>query len=79
MKANDRVLLLAMPEPADLLSLAGKLTDGLIVVLVNEDQVYEGRRIARDCFNVMFTVRDGEAIPWRDDFFTLVYAPAMGE
>ncbi len=79
MKANDRVLLLAMPEPSELLMLAGKLADGLVVVLVDQEQVYEARRLARNFDNVMFTVRDGEAIPWRDDFFTLVYEPAMGE
>jgi hypothetical protein len=70
------VLLLAMPEPELLFSLARKLTEGLIAVLVSEEQVYEGRQLARDYDNVMFTPQEpGTGIPWRDDFFTLVYAP----
>ena len=79
MKAGDRVLLLTMPVAPDLLALSEKLTHGLVAAMVSEDQVYEGRRMARDCDNVMFTAWNGDTIPWRDDFFTLVYAPIATE
>jgi hypothetical protein len=78
-KPGDRVLLLTMPATPDLLALSKKLTHGLVAAIVSEDDVYEGRRMARDCDNVMFTAWDGDIIPWRDDFFTIVYAPASVE
>ena len=69
-----------MPEPHDLLALSQKLTGGLIAVLVSQDKVYEGRRIARDLTNVMFTPEDpSEQIPWKDGFFTVVYAQGVPE
>jgi hypothetical protein len=70
------VLLLAMPPPDDLRTLAKRVTHGLIAVVVSEDEVYEGRRQMRDFDNVMFTAVDpAGTIPWRDRFFTLVWAP----
>ena len=68
-----------MPGAADLLSLSERLPNGLVAAIVTDDEVYEGRRIARDCHNVMFTARDGDTIPWLDDFFTIVYAAASAE
>ena len=69
-----------MPEPKELVALARKLTSGLAAALVEGDQVFEGRRLTRDFENVLFTPVDPTAeIPWRDGFFTLVYAPALQE
>jgi len=69
-----------MPEPQDLSALSKKLPDGLIAVLVTQEEVYEGRRMARDLSNVMFTPADESGnIPWRDGFFTVVYARGMPE
>jgi hypothetical protein len=74
------VLLLAMPEPQDLSALSRKLADGLVAVFVSQEEVYEGRRMARDLSNVMFTPADASGeIPWRDGFFTLVYARGISE
>ena len=74
----DRVLLLAMPD--ELQTLAKKLTHGIIAALLPEEQVFTGRTLMRDFDNVMFTPADaGTPIPWRDGFFTLVYAPSFQE
>jgi hypothetical protein len=72
------VLLIGMPAPADLHALASRLTHGLIAVIVSEEEVYEGRRLARDVDNVMFTPPGpAGSVPWRDAFFTIIYAPEM--
>ena len=69
-----------MPASEDLLALASRLTEGIAVVLVPEDDVYIGRRIVRDYSNVMFTPADpGGVIPWRDAFFTIIWAPGVTE
>jgi hypothetical protein len=69
-----------MPSPDDLLALAARLTEGIAVVLVSEDDVYTGRRIVRDYDNVMFTPADPSGlIPWRDGFFTVIWAPGVTE
>jgi hypothetical protein len=69
-----------MPAPEDLLALASRLTQGIAVVVVSEDDVYAGRRIVRDYDNVMFTPADsGGLIPWRDGFFTVIWAPGVTE
>lgn len=67
--------------PADDLNvLAERLSYGLIAALVKPEEVYEGRRIARNFDNVMFTpVEPDASIPWRDAFFTLIYAPEHRE
>jgi hypothetical protein len=69
-----------MPAPEDLLALASRVTSGIVAALVSEDEVYAGRRIVRDHDNVMFTPADPDgSIPWRDGFFTLIWAPGVPE
>ena len=67
-----------MPAPEDLLALASRVTGGMVVALVGEDDVYAGRRLVRDYDNVMFTPADPSGlIPWRDGFFTHIWAPGV--
>ena len=76
LKANDRVLLLALPADEQLIGIAQSLTAGLVVGLAAEEQVYRARRLLADFDNVMFAPADPEGeIPWRDSFFTVIYAP----
>jgi hypothetical protein len=73
-------LLLATPPAEELLALASRITGGIVVALVEEDEVYAGRRLVRDHDNVMFTPADPDGlIPWRDGFFTIVWAPGLVE
>jgi hypothetical protein len=69
-----------MPASEELLILASRVTAGIVVVLVGEDDVYVGRQLVRDYDNVMFTPADpGGLIPWRDGFFTFIWAPGVAE
>ena len=73
---NDRVLLLATLPVDEIRSLAAKLTGGMIVVQTPDDALYEARRNLREYDNVMVTPAEGNgAIPWKDDVFSVVYAP----
>jgi hypothetical protein len=63
-----------MPPAAELLELSSRLTHGLVAVLVSEEEVYEGRRLARDVDNVMFSPADPNGnVPWPDGFFTIIW------
>ena len=74
------MLLLAAPSTTELRALAEKLTNGIVSALLPADDVYKGRRAVADCTNVMFTPADADApIPWRDGFFSVVFAPGLEE
>jgi hypothetical protein len=80
-KPSDRALLLD-PRPADdVRALAGKLSQGVLVcIAADQDAVYDLRREVRDLENVMVTPADPEGtISWKDEFFTIVYAPHLKE
>ena len=80
LEANDRVLLLALPADEELIAMAQTLTGGLIVGLAPPEQIYGARKLLADFENAMFAPADPEgAIPWRDQFFTLIYAPEHRE
>jgi hypothetical protein len=77
-RADDRVLLLSIPAAEELLAIAVSLTEGLLVGLAPAEQVYEARKIVADHENTMFAPADPEGlIPWRDQFFTMIYAPHL--
>jgi hypothetical protein len=66
-----------MPRLEIILEAAGQLSRGLLVALLPESEVYELRRVLRDLDNIMFAPADQQGmIPWRDGFFTQIYAPA---
>jgi SAM-dependent methyltransferase len=69
---EDRVLLLGIPAPDVVASMSRDLTQGLLVAMGTEGEVAEARRNARELDNVMFVVWSDAAIPWRDEFFTIV-------
>ena len=78
LRADDRVLLLALPPAAELIVIAAALPDGLVVGLAPADEVYEARKAVNDFENTMFAPADPEGvIPWRDEFFTVIYAPHL--
>ena len=80
LRADDRVLLLALPPAAELLAIATVLTEGLLVGLAPADQIYDARKTVADFENTMFAPADPEGIiPWRDHFFTVVSAPHLSE
>jgi hypothetical protein len=79
-KPDDRVLLLAAPQAAAVRQLAGELLRGVAVCVAGEDEVYALRRELQDCANVMVAPADPTGtIPWRDEFFSVVFAPHLSE
>jgi hypothetical protein len=77
---TDRVLVLAISSPDELRRIAGQVPNGLVVALLDREAVYATRAALRELTNIMIAPsNDGELIPWRDEFFTAVYAPAANE
>ncbi len=80
LKPNDRVLLLTMPSIEEVRRIASCVSEGIVVGVLHREEVYEARRLLRDEMNVMITPADpGGVLPWRDDFFSVVYAPLLEE
>jgi hypothetical protein len=79
-ESTDRVLLLSIPSSAEIAMLAGRLSRGILVCIADQDRTYELRQELSDRQNVMVVPVDPEgAIPWRDEFFTVAYAPHLAE
>lgn len=79
-RADDRVLLLALPPAPELRAIAQRASDGIVVGLANGDALYEARRELKECANVMVTPGEPDGmLPWKDEFFTVVYAPTAAE
>lgn len=74
-RSDDRVLLLAIPAPADLAAIARVLIRGVLVALGTGDEVDEARRSLADFENVMFLDASPEQIPWREAYFTKILVP----
>lgn len=80
LRPDDRVLLLALPPAEDIPKIAGQLTQGICVGVLEGDAVYEARRLLRDCPNVMIVPAEADGIlPWKEEFFSVVFAPALAE
>jgi hypothetical protein len=80
LKSTDRVLLLALPPGEEIRGLAQQVADGLVVGVLDGEAVYEARRLLRDYRNVMITPAEPDGVlPWREHFFTVVYAPGHAE
>jgi protein-L-isoaspartate O-methyltransferase len=80
LRPNDRVLLLATPPPEELQDIVRRVSEGIVVGVLDGDAVYEARRALRDHANVMITPAEADgSLPWKEDFFTVVYAPAAAE
>jgi hypothetical protein len=79
-KAEDRVLLLTVPPADEMQALARQVSQGILVGVVERDDTWQARRLLRDYANVMITPADSDgSLPWRDDFFSVVYAPGLTE
>lgn len=77
-RSADRILLLELPPVADVQSMAAAATNGIVVGVLDRDAVYEARAALREFDNVMITPADDDGtLPWRDEFFSLVYAPSV--
>lgn len=80
LRPNDRVLLLTLPPPEEIREIARQLPAGLLVGVLEREAMYEARRILRDVANVMITPAEADGgIPWRDEFFSVIYAPDAAE
>ena len=78
--ASDRVLLLSLPPLEEVRSVARQLTRGILVGVLVKDEVFEARKGLRDFPNVMIVPAEADGtIPWREDFFSVIYAPALSE
>ena len=76
----DRVLLLELPPLEEVRAMAASATEGIIVGVLSREAVYEARAALRDFPNVMIApAEEGGVIPWKDDFFSAVYAPGLSE
>jgi hypothetical protein len=75
LRADDRVLLLAIPPIAELTAMAHVLIAGSVVALGTPDEVDRARREMAEFDNVLFVDASPERIPWRDQFFTKVVVP----
>lgn len=77
-QANDRVLVLTTADENTLRTLAKLLTSGILVIHVAEERIHELRKALSDAENVMVTAEAEDAIiPWRDGFFTVIWAPEL--
>jgi hypothetical protein len=75
LRADDRVLLLMIPEPDVLASIARILVRGVVVAIGPSEKVDQGRQALADFDNVMLLNGGPGRIPWRDGYFTKVVAP----
>jgi hypothetical protein len=69
-----------MPPAEVVRALASQVPEGILVGVTAGEEVYEARRLLRDFPNVMITPAEPDgSLPWREDFFTVVYAPGHTE
>ena len=74
-RPNDRVLDLGCGEGASTRRLARLASNGLALgVDASDDNVRQARRLSVEIENVMFVLGSPEAIPWQDDFFSVLLA-----
>ncbi len=75
LRADDRVLLLAIPSEADLAAIARVLMSGVLVALGDGDEVDRARHAMAEFENVMFLEASPERIPWREGYFSKILVP----
>ena len=75
LRADDRVLLLAIPPVPDLAAMARVLITGSVVALGTPEEVDDARREMAEFDNVLFLEASPERVPWRDQFFTKILIP----
>jgi hypothetical protein len=74
-RADDRVLLLAIPSTTELVSIARILMRGVLVALGPRDEIDIARSAMSEFDNTMFIEAQPNEIPWRDAYFTKIIVP----
>ena len=75
LRADDHVLLLDIPSPAELATIARILVRGSLVAIGSRETVDSARASLADFDNVLFLEASPAEIPWRDAYFTKVLVP----
>jgi hypothetical protein len=75
LRADDRVLSLAIPAYRDTAAIGRILSAGCLVAFGDRDEVDEARRLFSEFDNLMFLETSFEGIPWRNAFFTKILIP----
>jgi hypothetical protein len=78
-RADDRVLLLAIPAKQELAALARVLIRGIVVALGTAEEVAESRRQFAEFDNVMLLDAGPDNIPWRGAGFSKIVVPRQYE
>ncbi|MGA8028848.1 MAG: hypothetical protein WB992_17035 [Bryobacteraceae bacterium] len=74
-RADDRILMLAIPSAIELAAISRVLMRGVIVALGTSDAIDSARESMREFENVMFLDARPDQIPWRDGYFTKILVP----
>ncbi len=74
-RADDRVLLLAIPSQHELAALARLLMRGVLVALGTREEVDQARAALADFDNTMFLEGRPDQIPWRESYFSKILVP----
>jgi hypothetical protein len=78
LRADDRVLFLAMPPVQEIATTARILMRGVVVVLGSEAELEEARAALSEFQNVLLLDAHPDRVPWRKAFFTkIVVAPQL--
>jgi len=75
LRADDRVLSLAIPSVQEMAAIARVLISGCLVALGGADEVEEARSALAEFDNLMFIDATPDQIPWREAFFTKILVP----
>lgn len=75
LRADDRVLSLAIPPYRDTAAFGRILSAGCLVAFGDRQEVDEARRLFSEFDNLMFLETALDSIPWRDAFFTKILIP----
>ncbi|MGI8961983.1 MAG: hypothetical protein ACR2IV_19930 [Bryobacteraceae bacterium] len=78
-RADDRVLLLAIPPTTELTNIARVLMNGVLVGLGDNHEVRAACESMAGFENVMFIEAPPDRIPWRAAYFTKIIVPPQLE
>jgi len=76
LRADDRVLLLAIPSQTELVNISRILMNGVVVALGCRDDVQATRESMADFENVMLLDAAPDQISWRAAYFTKIIVPS---
>jgi hypothetical protein len=79
LRADDRVLLLAVPSTNELASIARDVMNGVVVAIGDRDEVRTACVAMAGFKNVTFIEAPPDQIPWREAYFTKIIVPPQLE